>query len=292
MIAEEPLLFEIGSDDKTAVDFPPQPDAEECLGSCRRTKKIGLPGLSEPEAMRHYTRLSQMNISVDSAFYPLGSCTMKYNPRLNEKMAALSGFSEIHPFQPQNTVQGALEAIYILNELLAELTGMKAVAFSPAAGAHGELCGMMTIRAALTHRGDAREVVLVPESAHGTNPATAAMCGYRIETIPVNAEGLVDIAALQKRLVHGEKNVAAFMLTNPNTCGLFERDILKMADMVHEAGAFFYMDGANFNAIMGHVKPADLGVDAMHINVHKTFSTPHGGGGPGAGDIFFHSCRR
>ncbi len=289
MILEEPLLFEIGSEEKTAVDFPPKPEAEEFLGACRRQNKIGLSGLSEPEAMRHYTRLSQMNISVDSAFYPLGSCTMKYNPRVNEKMAALVGFSEIHPLQPQSTVQGALEAIYTLNSLLAELTGMKAVAFSPAAGAHGELCGMMTIRAALTQRGDAKEVVLVPESAHGTNPATAAMCGYRIETIPANDAGRVDIAALEKRLLDGEKNVAAFMLTNPNTCGLFERDILKIADMVHEAGAFFYMDGANFNAIMGHTKPADLGVDAMHINVHKTFSTPHGGGGPGAGPVVFNA---
>ena len=289
MIAEEPLLFEIGSEDKTAVDFPPQPDAKDCLGTCRKNTKIGLPGLSEPETMRHYTRLSQMNICEDSAFYPLGSCTMKYNPRVNEKLAALPGFSEIHPFQPQNTVQGALEAIYTLSNLLIEITGMKAVSFSPAAGAHGELCGMMTIRAALTHKGNPKEVVLIPESAHGTNPATAAMCGYRIETIPVNNHGLVDIQALQKRLSEGEKNVAAFMLTNPNTCGLFERNIITIANMLHEAGAFFYMDGANFNAIMGIVKPADFGVDAMHINLHKTFSTPHGGGGPGAGPVVFNA---
>lgn len=288
MNLEEPLLFEIGNEQKSAIDLPEfvKTDGSR-LGAAKRIGKIGLVGMSEPEIMRHYTRLSEQNYSVDSVFYPLGSCTMKYNPRINEKLCALEGFSDIHPLQPQKTVQGALKALYILCEMLKALTGMDSVAFSPAAGAQGELCGLMTIRAALTARGDAREVVLVPSSAHGTNPATATMCGYKIENIPVREDGRVDVDFLDKRLREGEKNVAAFMLTNPNTCGLFEKDILKIAELIHSVGAFFYMDGANFNAIMGIVKPADLGVDAMHINVHKTFSTPHGGGGPGAGPVVF-----
>ncbi len=214
--------------------------------------------------------------------FPLGSCTMKHNPRLNEKMARLPGFADIHPLQPVSTVQGALELIDMLALWLKELTGMPAVAMSPKAGAHGELCGMMAIKAALVARGEAdtRRRVLAPESSHGTNPATAAQCGFTVDDIPADKTGRVDIKAFKAML---GPDVAAIMVTNPNTGGLFERDIRQMADLVHEAGGYFYCDGANLNAIMGKVKPGDLGIDAMHINLHKTFSTPHGGGGPGAG---------
>ncbi len=224
----------------------------------------------------------QKNYAIDSGLYPLGSCTMKHNPRLNEKLARLPGFADIHPLQPESTVQGALELIGTLAHWLRALTGMPAVALSPAAGAHGELCGMMTIRAALTAQGDPRQRILVPESAHGTNPATAATCGYAIDPIAANPRGRVDLAALKAKL---GGDVAALMLTNPNTCGLFEDEILEIAAAVHAAGAFFYCDGANFNAIVGRVRPADLGIDALHLNLHKTFSTPHGGGGPGSGPV-------
>lgn len=278
----EPLIFEIGRGDRTGVDVPEAPKVASRLGGLERKEAIGLPGLSEPEAVRHYTRLSRKNYAIDMGLFPLGSCTMKHNPRLNEKMARLPGFGDIHPLQPQDTVQGALELIDTVAHWLIELTGMPAVAMSPKAGAHGELCGLLAIRAALEARGDAREVVLVPESAHGTNPATAAFCGYRVEEIPATENGRVDFEALKKRL---GPDVAAIMLTNPNTCGLFEPDIIKIAEAVHAVGAFFYCDGANFNAIVGKVRPGDLGVDAMHINLHKTFSTPHGGGGPGAGPV-------
>ncbi len=232
--------------------------------------------------MRHYTRLSRQNYGIDLGFFPLGSCTMKHNPRLNEKVARLPGFADIHPLQPVSTVQGALEVMNELAHWLITLTGMHGVAMSPKAGAHGELCGMLCIRAALEARGDAREVVLVPESAHGTNPATAAFANYRVENIPATPEGRVDLAALKARL---GPDVAAVMITNPNTCGLFEADLREISDAVHAAGGYVYCDGANFNAIVGKVRPGDLGVDAMHINLHKTFSTPHGGGGPGSGPV-------
>ena len=214
--------------------------------------------------------------------YPLGSCTMKHNPRLNEKMARLPGFGDVHPLQPQQTVQGALELISQLMRWLTTLTGMPAVAMSPKAGAHGELCGLLTIRAALEARGEKRPRVLVPSSAHGTNPATAAFAGFTVDEVPAKDDGHVDADALEAKL---GPDVAAIMLTNPNTCGLFERRIREIADAVHKVGAYFYCDGANFNAIAGRVRPGDLGVDAMHINLHKTFSTPHGGGGPGAGPV-------
>lgn len=282
---EEGLIFDNGALDVTGVDFPAADDAlEDRLGTLARTSEIGLPGLSEPETMRHYVRLSQKNFSIDAGLYPLGSCTMKHNPRLNEKMARLDGFMNLHPMQPHKTVQGALELIDTLADWLKKLTGMPAVAMSPKAGAHGELCGLMAIRACLEDRGDARKVVLVSDSAHGTNPATAATCGYEVESVPSTADGRVDLAALKARL---GPDVAAFMLTNPNTCGLFEREIIEISDALHEAGALMYCDGANFNAIVGRVRPGDLGVDAMHINLHKTFSTPHGGGGPGAGPVVF-----
>ncbi|MGD9811497.1 MAG: aminomethyl-transferring glycine dehydrogenase subunit GcvPB [Sphingobium sp.] len=282
LMLEEPLIFEIGSNDRTGVDLPEARAAMDRLAGLERAAPIGLPGLSEQETVRHYTRLSRQNYAIDLGLFPLGSCTMKHNPRLNEKVARMPGFADIHPLQPQDTVRGAYGVINELAHWLIALTGMHGVAMTPKAGAHGELCGILCIRAALEARGDAREVILVPESAHGTNPATAAFAGYRVEDIPATADGRVDLAALEARL---GPDVAAVMITNPNTCGLFERDMRKIADAVHAAGAFVYCDGANFNAIVGRVRPGDLGVDAMHINLHKTFSTPHGGGGPGSGPV-------
>jgi glycine dehydrogenase subunit 2 len=279
---EEPLIFEVGRTDTTGVDLEEPADFAPRLGKLERRAPIGLPGLSEPETMRHYVRLSQRNFGIDTGVFPLGSCTMKHNPRLNEKMARLPGFADIHPLQPLSTVPGAVALIAELSRWLSVLTGMPAIAMTPKAGAHGELCGMMAIKAALAARGEARSVVLVPESAHGTNPATSALLGYRIEAVPARKDGTVDPEEVAKRL---SPDVAAIMLTNPNTCGLFERDVVAIAEAVHAAGAYFYADGANFNAIVGKVRPGDLGIDAMHINLHKTFSTPHGGGGPGAGPV-------
>ena len=317
LMLEEALIFEIGDNQSTGVDFslsssvvgedqgggrepsgspteiPSAADAagppptsptrgEARLANLLRTSPINLPGLSEPETVRHYTRLSRQNYAIDLGLFPLGSCTMKHNPRLNEKVARMPGFADIHPLQPQETVQGAYQLIDTLAHWLIELTGMHSVAMSPKAGAHGELCGILAIRAALEARGDARSVVLVPESAHGTNPATAAFAGYKVEDIPATKEGRVDLAALKARL---GPDVAAVMITNPNTCGLFEPEMKAISDAVHAAGALVYCDGANFNAIVGRVRPGDLGIDAMHINLHKTFSTPHGGGGPGSGPV-------
>ncbi|SON54792.1 putative glycine dehydrogenase [decarboxylating] subunit 2 [Hartmannibacter diazotrophicus] len=279
---EDGLIFEVGRNDVTGVDVPETPKVASRLGAHARKTPIDLPGLKEPETMRHYVRLSRQNYAIDLGVYPLGSCTMKHNPRLNEKMARLPGFADVHPLQPLATVPGAIELIADCGRWLLELTGMSSVAMSPKAGAHGEACGMMAIKAALTARGESRSIVLVPESAHGTNPATAALLGYKVVAIPAREDGTVDVEAVKAKL---SSDVAALMLTNPNTCGLFERDIVAIAEAVHEAGAYFYADGANFNAIMGKVRPGDLGVDAMHINLHKTFSTPHGGGGPGAGPV-------
>ncbi|MEL7730477.1 aminomethyl-transferring glycine dehydrogenase subunit GcvPB [Citromicrobium bathyomarinum] len=297
LMLEEPLIFEIGRTGTTGVDFDfaakldlagveqpssPTPAPASRLGGLERSESIGLPGLAEPEAVRHYTRLSRQNYAIDLGLFPLGSCTMKHNPRLNEKVARMPGFADVHPLQPVDTVRGALEVVNELAFWLIHLTGMHSVAMSPKAGAHGELCGILCIRAALEARGDPRKVVLVPESAHGTNPATAAFAGYEVEDIPATAEGRVDLEKLKERL---GPDVAGVMITNPNTCGLFERDMKAISDAVHEAGGFVYCDGANFNAIVGKVRPGDLGVDAMHINLHKTFSTPHGGGGPGSGPV-------
>lgn len=279
---EEPLIFEIGRDGKCGVDFSEVTLSDARLGGLKRKGAIGLPGLSEPEVVRHYVRLSRFNYSIDAGLYPLGSCTMKHNPRLNEKMARLAGFADLHPLAPQSAAQGALALMREMARWLTTLTGMPAVTLSPKAGAHGELCGILTIRAAIAAKGEKRTRVLIPESAHGTNPATAAFAGFTVDEIKATPEGRVDLDSLKGKL---GPDVAAFMLTNPNTCGLFERDILEIARLVHEAGAYFYADGANFNAIAGRVKPGDLGVDAMHINLHKTFSTPHGGGGPGAGPV-------
>ncbi|ABF53579.1 aminomethyl-transferring glycine dehydrogenase subunit GcvPB [Sphingopyxis alaskensis] len=281
LMLEEPLIFEIGSTETTGVDFDEEPHAPD-LGSLMRSGPIGLPGLSESETVRHYTRLSRQNYAIDLGLFPLGSCTMKHNPRLNEKVARMPGFADVHPLQPQETVQGALAVINELAVWLIKLTGMYGVAMSPKAGAHGELCGILCIKAALEARGEDRRVILVPESAHGTNPATAAFAGFTVEDIPATKEGRVDLAALKARL---GPDVAGVMITNPNTCGLFERDMKAISDAVHAAGGYVYCDGANFNAIVGRVRPGDLGIDAMHINLHKTFSTPHGGGGPGSGPV-------
>jgi len=282
LMLEEALIFEIGDSHTTGVDFDAAPKVQSRLGGLERNREIGLPGLSEPETVRHYTRLSRQNYAIDLGLFPLGSCTMKHNPRLNEKVARMKGFIDVHPLQPQETVQGALQVINELAHWLIDLTGMHGVAMSPKAGAHGELCGILAIKAALDARGEDRPVILVPESAHGTNPATAAFAGFSVENIPATPEGRVDVAALKARL---GPDVAGVMITNPNTCGLFERDLKVISDAVHAAGGYVYCDGANFNAIVGRVRPGDLGVDAMHINLHKTFSTPHGGGGPGSGPV-------
>lgn len=281
---EEPLLFEIGRHDISGVDLPEAPKVASKLGAHARQNAIDLPGLSEPEAVRHYVRLSQKNYAIDTGIYPLGSCTMKHNPRLNEKMARLPGFGDIHPLQPLSTVSGAIELITELGRWLLESTGTQCVAMSPKAGAHGEACGMMAIKAALEARGEKRTTVLVPDSAHGTNPATAALVGFDVVDVPARVDGTVDPEAVKALL---DEKVAGIMLTNPNTCGIFERDVVAIAEAVHAVGGYFYADGANFNAIIGKVRPGDLGVDAMHTNLHKTFSTPHGGGGPGAGPVVF-----
>ena len=284
LLQDEPLIFELGGWGKTGVDFDDDGDdaAPADLPGLTRAAAPDLPGLSEPETLRHYVRLSQKNHAIDLALYPLGSCTMKHNPRLDEKLARLPGFLDLHPLQPQSTVQGALAVMDTLAHWLKRLTGLPGVALSPKAGAQGELCGLLAIRAAHEARGDARRVVLTPTSAHGTNPASAAQVGYAVREIGQTEDGRVDLADLAAQL---GPDVAAVMVTNPNTCGLFERDVREIARLTHEAGAYFYCDGANFNAIVGRVRPADLGVDAMHINLHKTFSTPHGGGGPGAGPV-------
>jgi glycine dehydrogenase subunit 2 len=282
LVIEESLIFEQDMPGRCGVDLPAPAKVKDRLGGLRRKDPIGLPGLAEPQAIRHYTRLSQKNYAIDTGIYPLGSCTMKHNPRLNEKLARTPGLADLHPMQPISTVQGALELIDQLAHWLKTLTGMPAVAMSPAAGAHGELCGVMAIRAALEHRGDKRKRILVPESAHGTNPATAAACGFEVDSIPADERGRVDLAAFRAKL---GGDVAGIMITNPNTCGLFEGDFERIAEDMHKAGGYVYGDGANFNAIVGHVRPGDLGVDCMHINLHKTFSTPHGGGGPGSGPV-------
>ena len=281
---DEPLLFELPNE-AVGIDLPTMPAVNHRLGKMQRQHQPKLPNLSEPRVLRHFTRLSQKNFSIDTGFYPLGSCTMKHNPRLNEQTAKLPGFANIHPLQPLETVSGAVELMGQLSDWLKDLTGLSRVALSPAAGAHGELCGMMTIKSALLHKGYTNKtVVLVPESAHGTNPATAVACGFTVRNLPANNRGRLDLSAFYDNLLD---DVAAIMLTNPNTCGLFEDDIVEIAAAIHKIGGYMYCDGANFNALAGVVRPGDLGVDAMHINLHKTFSTPHGGGGPGSGPVVF-----
>jgi glycine dehydrogenase subunit 2 len=255
---------------------------EQLLGGALRTVRPALPQVAELEIMRHYAHLAEMNFGVDSGFYPLGSCTMKYNPRINEDVCRLEGFSGLHPYQPVHSIQGALALMVGLQEALAEISGLPAVSLQPAAGAHGELAALMCFRAAHTASGDPRSKVLIPDTAHGTNPASVAMCGYQAVTIPSGDDGLVDLDALKAAL---DTDVAAFMLTNPNTLGLFDPQILEITRAVHAVGAFAYCDGANLNAILAVTRPGDMGFDALHINLHKTFSTPHGGGGPGSGPI-------
>ncbi|MDE3075110.1 MAG: aminomethyl-transferring glycine dehydrogenase subunit GcvPB [Chloroflexota bacterium] len=283
-----PLIFELGERGRRASSLPapdvPERAVEELLpAKYRRTAPAGLPEVSEVELVRHYVRLSQQNYAVDTGFYPLGSCTMKYNPKVNEAIAVLPGFAQLHPYQSEETVQGALELLYRLCTCLRAISGMDAVTLQPAAGAHGELTGIRLVRAYHESRRDgARSKIIVPDSSHGTNPATASMCGYKTATVPSNADGQVDVRAL--RAMAGP-DLAALMLTNPNTLGLFEEQIAEIADVVHGAGGLMYMDGANMNALLGMVRPGDIGFDVMHFNLHKTFSTPHGGGGPGAGPV-------
>ena len=284
LMLEEGLLFEQSVPGRVGVDLPKAKGTKLRTGQPARTA-IGLPSVSEPQVVRHFVRLSQMNYSIDGGFFPLGSCTMKHNPRLNEKLARLPGFANIHPLQPASTVQGALQLIAELQTWLSTLVGMPGITLAPAAGAHGELTGMMVVRKAFEAKGEPRNIVLVSDSAHGTNPATAATCGYQIVSVPSNSKGNVDFDAFSKLVDAHGKNIAAFMVTNPNTCGRFEPDVKRIADKLHSIGAYFYCDGANFNAIVGKVRPGDLGVDVMQFNLHKTFSTPHGGGGPGCGPV-------
>ncbi len=242
----------------------------------------GFPELSEPEVIRHYTRLSQWNFSIDTNMYPLGSCTMKYNPRVNEAVARMSGFANMHPYQPDSECQGTLKLIHDLGKWLCEIVGMNAATLQPAAGAHGEFAGLLMVRAALEKRGDARSKVILPDSSHGTNPASAALCGYKAVTLKSNENGKIDLNELDKLM---DDQVAALMVTNPNTLGIFESDIVEVARIVHDRGGFVYCDGANLSALLGKARFGDMGVDVAHLNLHKTFSTPHGGGGPGAGPV-------
>lgn len=285
---ETEILIKQSRKGACGVDLPDVAEFKMRTGQQKRNA-IGLPEVNEPQVIRHFVRLSNQNYSIDAGFYPLGSCTMKHNPRLNEKMARLPGFSDIHPMQDQSTVQGALELMYNLQNWLMKLTGLGGVSLAPAAGAQGELAGMLVIRKALLAKGENRKIVLIPDSAHGTNPATAAICGFNIKVIPSNNEGLVDLEAFKKLVAEHGRDIAAIMITNPNTCGKFEKNIVEIARLIHEVGGYFYCDGANYNAIVGKVRPADIGVDVMHFNLHKTFSTPHGGGGPGSGPIAVRS---
>ncbi len=286
---EENLLWEKELSEHSGVDLPESEGLPLRTGDKARGS-IGLPQLSEPQVLRHFVRMSTWNYSIDHGFFPLGSCTMKHNPRLNEKVARLPGFAHIHPMQPESTVQGALELMHELQHWLGELTGLRGVCLTPSAGAHGELAGMMTIRRAHEHKGEAakRKIVLTPDSSHGTNPATAVMCGFEVRSMPTKETGRLTLEVFKEALYKTDPDgadIAGMMVTNPNTCGLFENEILEIADLLHEVGGYFYCDGANFNALVGKVRPADFGVDVMHINLHKTFSTPHGGGGPGSGPI-------
>ncbi len=283
----EGLIFEQSSPGKLAYQLPeldvPQVSPAEALGATNVRSEIeNFPEVSEVETIRHFTRLSTQNYAIDYGLYPLGSCTMKYNPRVNEAVARVEGLSWIHPYQPESLSQGALEIMATLEAALAEITGMDAVTLQPAAGAHGEFTGILLIRALLESQGNPRKKVLIPDSAHGTNPATVAMSGYAIENISSNGRGMIDLEVLAKAVTD---DVAALMVTNPNTTGVFEHDIVEAAKILHAKGAMLYMDGANMNALVGIARPGDFGVDVMHLNLHKTFSTPHGGGGPGSGAV-------
>lgn len=284
---EKKLIFELSAPGRIAYSLPqcdvPETPLEEMIPQkLMRKQPAEFPEVYELDVVRHYTALSRRNFGVDNGFYPLGSCTMKYNPKINEDVARLPGFANIHPYQPEESVQGALELMYLLQRDLQEITGMDKVTLQPAAGAHGEWTGLMMIRAYHESRGERRPTVIVPDSAHGTNPASAAAAGFNTVTIPSNEKGLVDLEALKAAV---GPDTAALMLTNPNTLGLFEEQIADIARIVHEAGGLLYYDGANANAIMGIARPGDMGFDVVHLNLHKTMSTPHGGGGPGAGPV-------
>ncbi len=281
----EPLIFEISSETKKGFSLPALdvPERKEALSGLPLRETIrGFPQVSEVEVVRHFTRLSQANVCVDTTLYPLGSCTMKYNPKVNEKIAGQPDFQDSHPQSPLELVQGNLKVLKTLEDFLGEITGMDAVTLQPSAGAQGELLGMMLIRACHEDRGNPRQAVLIPDSAHGTNPSSAHICGYRVQEVKSNERGTIDLAALRQAMT---EEVAALMVTNPNTLGVFETDILEITEIVHAKGGFVYMDGANMNALVGKFRPGDMGIDVIHLNLHKTFSTPHGGGGPGAGPV-------
>jgi glycine dehydrogenase subunit 2 len=283
----EKLIFEKSVSGRKSYALPSLDVPDTNLESLFPPKLIrqvppGLPEVSELDLVRHFVKLSQKNFSIDSGFYPLGSCTMKYNPKINDEIARLPGMAALHPLQPVETIQGALELLYALEELLKEILGFDRISFQPVAGAQGEMVGLMMIRAYLQSKDENRHKVLIPDSAHGTNPASAMLAGFEVEEIRSNSQGLIDLDDLKK---HMDRDCAALMLTNPNTLGLFEKDILNISKVVHDAGGLMYMDGANLNALLGLVRPGDMGFDVVHSNLHKTFSTPHGGGGPGAGAV-------
>ena len=287
LIFNEPVVFDLGSPGRQAYSLPecdvPEMEIETLLPPDEIRGPIDdFPELSELDVVRHYTRLSQWNFSIDTNFYPLGSCTMKYNPKINENMARLPGFAQHHPYTPETFSQGSLQVLFDLQECLKEISGMAHVSLQPAAGAQGEFAGMLMIHDYLAAQGNPRKKVLLPDSAHGTNPASSALCGYTAVQIPSNKDGLIDIEKLEQLM---DEDTAAIMLTNPNTLGMFEKDILRITDIVHKKGGLVYCDGANLNAVMGIVKMGDMGIDVLHFNLHKTFSTPHGGGGPGAGPV-------
>jgi len=287
LISEEPIIFEMGSPGRKAYSLPPcdvpEVEIETLLPPAEIRQAIEkLPELTELDVVRHYTRLSQWNFSIDTNFYPLGSCTMKYNPKINETLARLPGFAQHHPMTPDADSQGSLQLMYELQECLKTISGMDHASLHPAAGAQGEFTGMLMIQAYHAAQGNPRKKVLLPDSAHGTNPASATLCGYKSVQLPSNSEGTIDVAKLEAAM---DEETAAIMLTNPNTLGMFEKDILKITEIVHKKGGLVYCDGANLNAVMGIAKMGDMGIDVLHINLHKTFSTPHGGGGPGAGPV-------
>jgi glycine dehydrogenase subunit 2 len=279
----EPTLFELSSPGRTGITFPASDVPLADLPSDLLRDELPMPELAEVDVIRHYTRLSKLNYSIDDGFYPLGSCTMKYNPKINEDTARLAGFTSVHPLQPIETVQGSLALMFQLQEWLKEISGLAAVTLQPAAGAHGELTGVLIIRAYHLSRGDAKRTrMLIPDSAHGTNPASSGVTGLEVVQIPSDSRGNVDLAALKSAC---DDTVAGIMITNPNTLGMFDEHIEEVCKMVHGCGGLVYGDGANLNALLGIVRPGDLGIDVMHFNLHKTFSTPHGGGGPGSGPV-------
>jgi glycine dehydrogenase subunit 2 len=284
-----PLIFESGSAGRSGFFWPEEKGSNEIPAALCREEIPGFPEIGELEVLRHFTRLSHLNFSIESEFYPLGSCTMKYNPKVNEVVARLPGFSLVHPLAPPELIQGALELLLQLEKMLAEISGMDAVTLQPSAGAQGELAGLMLIRAYLKEKGDARRKIIVPDTAHGTNPASSTLCGYDVIQVSSNKQGVIEPAMVEQVM---DDSVAALMITNPNTLGVFEKNIQAIADVVHRRGGLVYLDGANLNALMGIAKPGDMGVDVLHINLHKTFSTPHGGGGPGAGPVGVKSFLR